>query len=138
MTRRPALTRRQTAILQVYLDYAADLLKPPSLREIADEVGMHSASGVGYQVDLLVQKGYLVRHDYRAGRTAVSLPTEDLDAFWIRKDKEGGSAWLYHSSNPDLGGEGPGEHPVHQIVDGTGLRELVCAAFLHDCEEADV
>lgn len=47
---------------------------PPSMREIADAVGLHSTSAVSYQLKVLERMGHLTR-DARTPRTVVEKPS---------------------------------------------------------------
>lgn len=59
---RQPLTRRQESILQVIRESAANRRFPPSLREIAQAVGLTSASSVSYHLSALEKMGYLTRN----------------------------------------------------------------------------
>jgi repressor LexA len=65
-----ALSARQCKIVQVIEDSVRSNGYGPSLREIADAVGLASTSSVSYQLSVLVEKGYLTREAKRP-RTAV-------------------------------------------------------------------
>ena len=68
------LTWRQRKILQAIRDSVGKRGYPPSMREIAEAVGLISTSGVSYQLAILERKGYL-RRDLRRPRTVeVHLP----------------------------------------------------------------
>jgi repressor LexA len=68
------LTWRQRKILQVIRDSVQKRGYPPSMREIAEAVGLISTSSVSYQLSILERKGYL-RRDLRRPRTVeVQLP----------------------------------------------------------------
>jgi repressor LexA len=56
-----ALTRRQLEILEVIRTSVQSQGYPPSLREIAQAVGLSSQSTVSYHLSLLIKKGYLSR-----------------------------------------------------------------------------
>lgn len=73
---RPPLTRRQESILQVIRESAANRRFPPSLREIAQAVGLASASSVSYHLSALEKMGYLTRNVGQP-RTAVEMPSND-------------------------------------------------------------
>ena len=66
------LTRRQRQVLQVIREWTRKLGYPPTLREIAEAVGLVSTSSVAHQLRALEDKGYLRRD---AGRPrAIVLP----------------------------------------------------------------
>ena len=68
------LTWRQRKILQAISDSVRSRGYPPSMREIAEAVGLISTSSVSYQLSILERKGYLHR-DLRRPRTVeVHLP----------------------------------------------------------------
>ena len=68
------LTWRQRKILQAIRDSVQKRGYPPTMREIAEAVGLISTSGVSYQLSILERKGYLHR-DLRRPRTVeVHLP----------------------------------------------------------------
>jgi repressor LexA len=68
------LTWRQRKILQAIRDSVRSRGYPPSMREIAETVGLISTSSVSYQLSILERKGYL-RRDLRRPRTVeVHLP----------------------------------------------------------------
>jgi repressor LexA len=68
------LTWRQRKILQAIRDSVQKRGYPPSMREIAQAVGLISTSSVSYQLSILERKGYLHR-DLRRPRTVeVHLP----------------------------------------------------------------
>jgi repressor LexA len=68
------LTWRQRKILQAIRDSVRSCGYPPSMREIAEAVGLISTSSVSYQLSILERKGYLHR-DLRRPRTVeVHLP----------------------------------------------------------------
>ena len=75
----PALSARQCKIVQIIEDSVRSNGYGPSLREIADAVGLASTSSVSYQLSVLVEKGYLTR-EVKRPRTAVirgqGLPQE--------------------------------------------------------------
>ena len=72
----PHLTDRQRKILQAIEGSKQVSGYPPTLRELAEAVGLASTSSVAYQLSVLAEKGYLSR---RAGRprTAVVRPLND-------------------------------------------------------------
>jgi repressor LexA len=66
----PALTPRQGKIVRIIEDSVRSNGYGPSLREIAQAVGLASTSSVSYQLSVLEEKGYLTREAGRP-RTAV-------------------------------------------------------------------
>ena len=68
------LTWRQRKILRVIRDWVHERGYPPSMREIADAVGLTSTSSVKYQLSVLQRKGYLHRDAGRARTMEVRLP----------------------------------------------------------------
>ena len=66
----PSLTPRQCRIVQIIEDSVRCNGYGPSLREIAEAVGLASTSSVSYQLSVLEGKGYLSR-EARRPRTAV-------------------------------------------------------------------
>jgi repressor LexA len=68
-----ALTRRQLEILEFIRKSVQTRGYPPSLREIAQAVGLSSQSTVSYHLSVLVKKGYLSR-GHGLPRTTVELP----------------------------------------------------------------
>ncbi len=75
----PDLTPRQCRIVQVIGDTNRCNGYGPSLREIADAVGLASTSSVSYQLSVLEGKGYLTR-EARRSRTAVLRAPAELAA----------------------------------------------------------
>src|ERR1700761_5955973 len=75
----PGLSARQCKIVRVIEDSVRSNGYGPSLREIAEAVGLASTSSVSYQLSTLERKGYLTREAGRP-RTAVikgpGLPAE--------------------------------------------------------------
>ena len=67
------LTGRQRKVLQFIREYQQRRGQPPSMREIADGVGLSSTSSVSYQLRTLQDKGYLRRNWPRAAE--VPLPS---------------------------------------------------------------
>lgn len=59
----PDLTSRQQRILDVIKDSLSLRGYPPSMREIAQSVGLSSTSSVSYQLEKLEELGYLRRED---------------------------------------------------------------------------
>ena len=68
------LTWRQRKILQVIRESVLSRGYPPSMREIADAVGLTSTSSVLYQLSTLQRTGYLRRDVGRARTMEVRLP----------------------------------------------------------------
>jgi repressor LexA len=68
------ISPRQATILQYIRESVARRGYPPSLREIAQAVGLASQSTVSYHLSALVQKGYLSRGP-GLPRTTVELPS---------------------------------------------------------------
>jgi repressor LexA len=64
------LTERRQKILQVLRECLEVRGYPPSLREIADAVGLKTVSAVAYQLKILAEMGYVAR-DPRLARTVV-------------------------------------------------------------------
>jgi repressor LexA len=67
------LTERQQKILDSIRKSVEDRGYPPSMREIADAVGLRSTSAVSYQLKILEKKGYLTR-GAKMPRTVVEMP----------------------------------------------------------------
>ncbi|WP_375431968.1 transcriptional repressor LexA [uncultured Friedmanniella sp.] len=70
------LTRRQRRILEVIKHAVDSRGYPPSIREMADSVGLASSSSVAHQLKVLEQKGFLRRDPHRPRALEVLLPTE--------------------------------------------------------------
>jgi repressor LexA len=68
------LTPRQRRILEVIRDALADRGYPPSIREIADRVGLASSSSAAHQLKVLQTKGFLFRDPHRPRALEVRLP----------------------------------------------------------------
>ena len=68
------LTWRQRKILQAIRDSVQKRGYPPSMREIAEAVGLISTSSVSYQLSILERKGYLHRDVRRPRTVEVRLP----------------------------------------------------------------
>jgi repressor LexA len=69
------LTARQRRILEVIRDALVDRGYPPSIREIADRVGLASSSSAAHQLKVLQAKGFLFRDPHRPRALEVRLPT---------------------------------------------------------------
>ena len=72
--RDPGLTQRRLKILGCIHESIERRGYPPSMREIADAVGLHSTSAVSYQLKILERMGHLTR-DARTPRTVVEKPS---------------------------------------------------------------
>ncbi len=68
------LTPRQRRILEVIRDELAERGYPPSIREIADQVGLASSSSAAHQLKVLQAKGFLFRDPHRPRALEVRLP----------------------------------------------------------------
>ena len=68
------LTPRQRRILEVIRDDLAERGYPPSIREIADRVGLASSSSAAHQLKVLQAKGFLFRDPHRPRALEVRLP----------------------------------------------------------------
>jgi repressor LexA len=68
------LTPRQRKVLQVIRDSVQQRGYPPSMREIAQAVGLTSSSSVSFQLSSLQKKGYLRRDAGRPRTVEVRLP----------------------------------------------------------------
>ena len=77
--RRAELSDRQCKIVQIFDDSFRCNGYGPSLREIAEAVGLASTSSVSYQLSVLAEKGYLTR-EARRPRTAVLRTAERRQA----------------------------------------------------------
>ncbi len=69
------LTARQRRILEVIRDALAERGYPPSIREIADGVGLASSSSAAHQLKVLQAKGFLFRDPHRPRALEVRLPS---------------------------------------------------------------
>jgi repressor LexA len=83
------LTWRQRKVLQVIRESVQRRGYPPSMREIAEAVGLTSKSSVSYQLSTLQAKGYLRRDAGRPRTVEVRLPGHPA----VRPDRaaEGGA-----------------------------------------------
>ena len=79
------LTWRQRKVLQVIRESVQRRGYPPSMREIAEAVGLASTSSVSYQLSTLQSKGYLRRDAGRPRTVEVRLPGHPA----IRPETEG-------------------------------------------------
>ena len=70
------LTPRQRRILEVIKDAVDARGYPPSIREMAESVGLASSSSVAHQLKTLEQKGFLRRDPHRPRALEVLLPGE--------------------------------------------------------------
>jgi repressor LexA len=68
------LTARQRRILEVIRDALVERGYPPSIREIADRVGLASSSSAAHQLKVLQTKGFLFRDPHRPRALEVRLP----------------------------------------------------------------
>ena len=68
------LTPRQRRVLEVIRDALAARGYPPSIREIADRVGLASSSSAAHQLKVLQAKGFLFRDPHRPRALEVRLP----------------------------------------------------------------
>lgn len=80
----PDLTDRQRRILEFIRDWVGRNGYPPSVREIADAVGLVSPSSVAYQLKELEKKGYLRRNPNRPRAVDVRSPAEFVDEEAVR------------------------------------------------------
>lgn len=74
------LTRRQHAILEAIRTSIEERGYPPSVREIAEGVGLTSSSSVAYQLSTLEKLGYLRRDPNRPRALVVADPAGSIDA----------------------------------------------------------
>lgn len=68
------LTPRQRRVLEVIRDDLAERGYPPSIREIAERVGLASSSSAAHQLKVLQAKGFLFRDPHRPRALEVRLP----------------------------------------------------------------
>jgi len=64
---KPELSEKQTQVLEFLAKHQDKFNRPPSIREICDEVGISSTSVANYYLDQLEERGYLER-DQRVSR----------------------------------------------------------------------
>jgi SOS-response transcriptional repressor LexA len=67
------ITPRQEQILEFLQDYHAEHQNQPTMKEIADGVGLRSAQAAAYQISQLAAKG-LAEHNSRKSRSVRFLP----------------------------------------------------------------
>jgi len=81
MTRKSSdsLTEIQASILQMILQSKAAMGIVPSMREIAEAVGLSAVASVSYQLDNLEQKGYIRRQDNLSRNIEVLITPEGWD-----------------------------------------------------------
>jgi len=81
MTRKSSdsLTEIQASILQMILQSKAARGIVPSMREIAEAVGLSAVASVSYQLDNLEQKGYIRRQDNLSRNIEVLITPEGWD-----------------------------------------------------------
>ena len=68
------LSKRQRQMLDYISDYICQRGYPPSIREIADEMGIKSTNGVAEHLEHLYQKGYLLREEGDRSRARAMRP----------------------------------------------------------------
>src|SRR6516165_8308379 len=73
----PELSDRQRTILRFMEDFNQRNGYAPSLREIAEGVGLASTSSVAYQVKVLKRKGYLRRTARRSRASVLRVSASD-------------------------------------------------------------
>ena len=76
-TMRPRLTERQNQVYEYVRTYVRKHRKPPTLKEIGDDLAISSTNGVHKLVTALVQKGYLRRKPNEARGLALAVEDED-------------------------------------------------------------
>ena len=64
---KPELSEKQTHVLEFLAKHQEEFNRPPSIREICDEVGISSTSVANYYLDQLEERGYIER-DQRVSR----------------------------------------------------------------------
>lgn len=82
MTRKAtdSLTEIQASILQMILQSKATRGIVPSMREIAEAVGLSAVASVSYQLDNLEQKGYIRRQDNLSRNIEVMIVPDGWDS----------------------------------------------------------
>ncbi|WP_375426411.1 transcriptional repressor LexA [uncultured Friedmanniella sp.] len=109
------LTPRQRRILEV-IKHAVDARGyPPSIREMAESVGLASSSSVAHQLKVLEQKGFLRRDPHRPRALEVLLP-DDAGSSAERDVGSGFGPGGTHFDQTDVGNAYPA--PVHVPVLG--------------------
>jgi repressor LexA len=88
------VTWRQRKILQAIRDSVQKRGYPPSMREIAQAVGLISTSSVSYQLAILERKGYLHRDVRRPRTMEIHLPA-------IRQPGQGAEQIPGHPARPE-------------------------------------
>jgi repressor LexA len=78
------LSNRQQLILKMITDTTAQRGYPPTVREIADAVGLRSPASVTHQLQVLERKGY-IRRDPHSPRAMEILNAQPEDADQIAK-----------------------------------------------------
>ena len=86
------LTARQRRILEFIRDWVERYGYPPSVREIAEAVGLVSPSSVAYQLKALETKGYLRRDPNRPRAVDVRVPGEMVDDEALRAARRASSS----------------------------------------------
>ncbi len=69
------MTKREQVIYDYVLLYRAEMHISPSMREIAEGVGLYSASTVHKHVHSLMDKGWLIPFE---GKNRAIIPCEDV------------------------------------------------------------
>lgn len=72
----PVLTATQRKVLRTITAYVQQMGFPPSVREIAEAVGLASNASVHYQLRQLERKGFLSRVEGKARAMSVTAPEE--------------------------------------------------------------
>lgn len=70
------LTRKEQEVYSFILEYRRDMRFTPSMREIADGMGLNSVSTVHRHVHSLIDKGWLLPY-VASGRSAVPTSVND-------------------------------------------------------------
>lgn len=99
------LTWRQRKVLQVIRESVQKRGYPPSMREIAEAVGLASTGSVSYQLSTLRKKGYLHSDAGKARTVEVRLPGHPA----VRLQPGGGEAGAGEIPGCDI----PSQQPVH-------------------------
>ena len=76
-----SLTDIQAQILQVIMQSKSNSGIIPSMREIAELVGLSSVASVSYQLDNLEEKGYIRRQEVALGVVEIRLFEPSFRAF---------------------------------------------------------